>query len=97
MEALASFIPLILIVVLMYALLIRPQRLQMQRLRAFLDDLQVGDEVVAGGLVGTVRALRGPEVEVEVAPGVVVRALRGALRPHPAASAGASDGAAEDD
>jgi preprotein translocase subunit YajC len=97
MEALASFIPLILIVVLMYALLIRPQRLQMQRLRAFLDDLQVGDEVVAGGLVGTVRALRGPEVEVEVAPGVVVRALRGALRPHLAASAGASDGAAEDD
>lgn len=96
MEALASFIPLILIFVLMYALLIRPQRLQMQRLRAFLDDLRVGDEVVAGGLVGTVRALRGAEVEIEVAPGVVVRALRGALRPHTGAQAEAGDGAAED-
>jgi preprotein translocase subunit YajC len=88
MEAIASFIPLVLIFGLMYALLIRPQRTQMQRLRAFLEDLRVGDEVVAGGLIGTVRALRGPEVEVEVAPGVVVRALRGALRPRETARTG---------
>lgn len=92
MEALASFIPLVLIFVLMYALLIRPQRVQMQRLRAFLDDLRVGDEVVAGGLVGTVRALRGAEVEVELAPGVVVRALRGALRPHQQARTAEDEG-----
>lgn len=97
MEALASLIPLIVLVVLMYALLIRPQRLQMQRLRAFLDDLQVGDEVVAGGVVGTVRALRGPEVEIEVAPGVVVRAVKAALRPHLSGEADRNDGAVEGD
>ncbi|MER3452953.1 MAG: preprotein translocase subunit YajC [Acidimicrobiia bacterium] len=82
MQTIVSFVPLLVIFGLMYALLIRPQRVQMQRLRAFLDSLRVGDAVVAGGLIGTVRALRGPEVEVEVAPGVVVRVLRGALRPY---------------
>ena len=42
--------------------------------------LQVGDEVItAGGLYGTIRALRDETIELEVADGVVVRMARGAI------------------
>mgnify|MGYP000961995192 FL=1 len=74
---LASFLPLILIFVIMYFLMIRPQQKRAKEHRAMVEALKKGDEVVTqGGLVGKVTAVRDQELEVEIAPGVKVRVIR---------------------
>ena len=74
---LASFLPLVLIFVIMYFLMIRPQQKRMKEHRAMVEALKKGDEVVTqGGLVGKVTAVRDNELEVEIAPGVKVRVIR---------------------
>ena len=64
--------------VLFYLLLIRPQQKRLKEQRAMLDTLKKGDEVItAGGLVGVVsKVLTDTEVEIEIAKGVTVTALR---------------------
>ena len=74
---LASFLPLVLIFVIMYFLMIRPQQKRMKEHRAMVEALKKGDEVVTqGGLVGKIIAVRDSELEVEIAPGVKVRVIR---------------------
>ena len=74
---LASFLPLVLIFVIMYFLMIRPQQKRMKEHRALVEALKKGDEVVTqGGLVGKVISVRDNELEVEIAPGVKVRVIR---------------------
>ena len=74
---LASFLPLVLIFVIMYFLMIRPQQKRMKEHRAMVEALKKGDEVVTqGGLVGKITAVRDNELEVEIAPGVKVRVIR---------------------
>ena len=74
---LASFLPLVLIFVIMYFLMIRPQQKKMKEHRAMVEALKKGDEVVTqGGLVGKITAVRDSELEVEIAPGVKVRVIR---------------------
>ncbi|MFC3530285.1 preprotein translocase subunit YajC [Paracoccus mangrovi] len=89
---LASFLPLILIFVIMYFLMIRPQQKRAKEHRAMVEALKKGDEVVTqGGLVGKVTAVRDQELEVEIAPGVKVRVIRATVtglvnRTQPAAA-----------
>src|SRR5690606_41780523 len=76
-----SNIGLILIMVVMfYFLLIRPQQKRFKEHKAMLDALKKGDKVVtAGGLVGTVDKLpegEGDEVVVDLGNGMKVTALR---------------------
>lgn len=76
-----SNIGLILVMVLMfYFLLIRPQQKRFKEHKAMLDALQKGDKVVtAGGLVGTIDALPAEgsdEVVVDLGNGLKVTALR---------------------
>ena len=74
---LASFLPLVLIFVIMYFLMIRPQQKRMKEHRAMVEALKKGDEVVTqGGLVGKITAVRDGELEVEIAAGVKVRVIR---------------------
>lgn len=76
----ASLIPLVLIVAMMWLLLIRPQQQRVKNQQALLQSLQVGDEVVtAGGMFGRIRSLNADRAEIELAPGVVVEFLRGAV------------------
>ena len=76
-SAFGSFVPLILIFVIMYFLMIRPQQKKMKEHRAMVEALKKGDEVVTqGGLVGKITAVRDNELEVEIAPGVKVRVIR---------------------
>ena len=90
-----AFIPLLLLFGLMWLLLIRPQKAQLQRHRAFLDSLAVGDEVMtAGGAIGRIVALDDAESRVELAPGVVVRVVKARLLAIPG---GATSAAAADD
>ncbi|WP_298135491.1 preprotein translocase subunit YajC [Acidiferrobacter sp.] len=69
-----QFLPLILIVVLMYFLIMRPQNKRAREQRAMLAALTPGDEVVvAGGMLGRLTEVNPQYSKVEVAPGVVVQ------------------------
>ncbi|MFO7758866.1 MAG: preprotein translocase subunit YajC [Paracoccaceae bacterium] len=78
MEAFAQFIPLILIFVIMYFLLIRPQQKKLKEHKAMVEALRRGDQVVTqGGLIGKVAKVKdNDEIEVELAEGVKVRVVR---------------------
>ena len=68
------------LVVAFLLLIVRPQRRQMAAHRALVATLRVGDDVVtSGGIYGTIQSLDEDAVELEVAPGVVLRVARGAI------------------
>ena len=79
---LEAFLPLILIFVVFYFLLIRPQQKKAKQHRDMLQALRRGDRVVTGGgIIGTVSKLEGDtEVTVEIADNVKVRVLRGTIQ-----------------
>lgn len=76
-----SFLPLILIFVVFYFLLIRPQQKRVKEQKAMLTALRRGDRVVTGGgLIGTISKIASDEeVVVEIAEGVRVRVLRATI------------------
>ncbi len=73
-----AFLPLILIFVVFYFLLIRPQQKKMKEHKATLSAIRRGDRVVTGGgIVGTVtKVVDDNEVMVEIADGVKVKVQR---------------------
>jgi preprotein translocase subunit YajC len=76
-DPLMTFLPLILIFVVFYFLLIRPQQKRQKEHRGMVETLQSGDEVVtAGGVLGKVTAVGDQFLSVEVANGVVLRIQR---------------------
>src|SRR5690606_4705033 len=78
--ALLQFLPLIFIFVIFYFLMIRPQQRRMKAHRAMIDAVKRGDTVVtAGGLIGKITRVQDDEVEIEVASGVKVRAVKATL------------------
>jgi len=80
-SALVQFLPLVLIFVVFYFLLIRPQQKKQKDHRAMLETLRRGDRVVTGGgIIATVNRVTTPEeVEVDIAQGVRVRVLRSTI------------------
>jgi len=73
-DPLLSFLPLIVIFVLFYFLLIRPQSKRQKEHRQMVDNLSTGDEVVTGGgVLGTVKDVSDQFVTVEVADGVALK------------------------
>lgn len=80
-SAMIQFLPLVLIFVVFYFLLIRPQQQKQKTHRSMLDALRRGDRVVTGGgIIGTVnRVTSAEEVEVDIAQGVRVRVLRSTI------------------
>ena len=75
---LIQFAPFILIFVIMWLLIIRPQRQQAKRREEMLKAIRRGDTVVTnGGIVGKVtKVIEDGELELQIADGVRVRALR---------------------
>lgn len=76
-----QFLPLILIFVIMYFLMIRPQQKKLKDHRAMVEALRRGDQVVTqGGIIGKVsRVFEGDtagQIEVEIADGVKVRVVK---------------------
>ncbi len=70
----------VLLAVAFFFFVVRPQRRQVASHRALVANLAVGDEVIsAGGVFGTVRALRDEVIELEVADDVVIRVARAAI------------------
>ncbi len=61
------FLPMILIVVVFYFLLIRPQRKKDKKVKDMLANLKVGDRITTiGGIYGTIRVLRDDTVTLAV-------------------------------
>ncbi|MEM6440040.1 MAG: preprotein translocase subunit YajC [Pseudomonadota bacterium] len=77
----ASFVPLILIFVIFYFFLIRPQQKRAKEHRTMLDALRRGDQVVTqGGIIGKVSKVKDDdEVEVEIAEGVRVKIVKATI------------------
>jgi preprotein translocase subunit YajC len=72
--------PLVLIFIVFYFLLIRPQQKRLKDQRATIDAAKKGDTVVTGGgLIGRVTRVDDNEVEIEIAPNVRVRAVKATL------------------
>ena len=77
-DSFGMFIPLILIFVVFYFLMIRPQQKKQKNHREMIGALRRGDRIVTnGGLIGSIsRVANDNELIVEVASGVKVRVLR---------------------
>jgi len=72
-----SFLPLILIFVIFYFLLIRPQSKRAKEHKKMVSELKAGDEVVTGGgLLGKITEAGEQFLTVEVADGVRVKVQR---------------------
>ena len=71
------FIPMIMIFVVFYFMLIRPQQKKQRELQDWLKSLKKGDEVVtSGGIIGKISGLKDNEVVLEVQEKVRMRFLR---------------------
>jgi preprotein translocase subunit YajC len=77
---LGGYLFILVVLVLMWFLLIRPQRRRQTDSQRLLDSLAVGQEVVtAGGLYGTITGLDGDEVHLRIAEDVEVRVAKRAI------------------
>jgi preprotein translocase subunit YajC len=90
---LMQFAPIVLIFVIFYFLLIRPQMTARKKHQEMVSNVRRGDVVVtAGGIVGKVtKVLEGDEIMVELADKVAVRVVKSTLsdvrtKPEPAAN-----------
>ncbi|TCS63761.1 preprotein translocase subunit YajC [Primorskyibacter sedentarius] len=81
MDAVAQFLPLILIFAIMYFLLIRPQQKKLKDHQKMVQALRRGDQIVTqGGLIGkVVKVKENNELEVELAEGVKVRVVQSTI------------------
>lgn len=79
-SSLMSMLPIVLMFVVLYFIMIRPQMKKQKEHRAMVEALAKGDEVVtAGGLLGRVSSLNENFVGVEIASGVEVQLQRSAV------------------
>ena len=78
-SGIGQFIPLILIFVIFYFFLIRPQQKKVKEHKAMVEGLKKGDQIVtSGGITGTItRVIDNDKVEVEIAENVTVEVIRG--------------------
>ena len=75
-----GFLPIILMFVLLYFLMIRPQMKRAKEQKRMIESLQKGDEVItAGGIVGKVSKLTDAYATVEIAPNVEITVQRSAI------------------
>ena len=72
-DSLISLLPLVLIFVVFYFLLIRPQQKRQKEHREMVANIKAGEEVTtAGGLLGKVTDVKESFVKIEVTPGTVL-------------------------
>jgi preprotein translocase subunit YajC len=78
---LIGFLPIILMFVLLYFLMIRPQMKRAKEQKQMIESLQKGDEVItAGGVLGRITRLGDAYVSVEIAPQTEVSVQRAAVQ-----------------
>jgi preprotein translocase subunit YajC len=76
-----SFLPMVVIFVLFYFMLIRPQMKQAKAQREMIAALQKGDEVAtSSGIIGKVTKVGGDIISLEIAAGVVINVQKPAIQ-----------------
>lgn len=78
-DTFVSMLPIILMFVIMYFILIRPQMKKAKETKAMVDSLQKGDEVIAMGILGRISKVTDNYVSLEVAPNVTIQVQKGAV------------------
>jgi preprotein translocase subunit YajC len=79
-SSLMSMLPLVLMFVVLYFIMIRPQMKKQKEHKAMIDALAKGDEVAtAGGLLGKVTRMGDAHLSLEIATGVEVQVQRSAV------------------
>ena len=79
-SSLMGMLPLVLMFVVLYFVMIRPQMKKQKEHRAMIDALAKGDEIAtAGGLLGKVTKLGDTHLSLEIASGVEVQVQRSAV------------------
>ena len=80
----AQFIPLILIFVIFYFFLIRPQQKKVREHKTITQNLKRGDEVItSGGIIGTVdRVFEYDRIELNISDGVKVQVIKNTIQGH---------------
>ena len=83
-SGIAQFIPLILIFVVFYFFLIRPQQKKVKEHREMVKNLKRGDEVItSGGIIGKVdRVFEDDRIELDIADGVKVQIIKNTIQGH---------------
>jgi preprotein translocase subunit YajC len=81
LDIFTSLMPILLLVVIFWLLIFRPQQKRMKAQQAMLSAIRRGDTVVTtGGIVGKVtKAVDGEDLEVEIAAGTKVKVVRGMI------------------
>lgn len=79
-SSLMSLLPLVLMFVVLYFIMIRPQMKRQKEAKAMIEALAKGDEVItSGGLIGRIAKLGDTYMQLEVSPGVELQLQRGAV------------------
>ena len=80
----AQFIPLVLIFVIFYFFLIRPQQKKVREHKTMTQNLKRGDEVItSGGIIGTVdRVFEDDRIELNISYGVKVQVIKNTIQGH---------------
>tara|TARA_Y100000590_G_scaffold440118_1_gene565132 strand:+ start:87 stop:371 length:285 start_codon:yes stop_codon:yes gene_type:complete len=80
-QGIAQFIPLILIFVIFYFFLIRPQQKRVKDHKAMVASLKRGDEIItSGGIIGTIdRVMEDDRIEVTIGENVKVQIIRSTI------------------
>jgi preprotein translocase subunit YajC len=78
-DSLMSMLPIILMFVILYFLMIRPQMKKAKEHKAMLDALQKGDEVVAVGILGKIAKITDNYVSLEIANNVTIQVQKQAV------------------
>ena len=80
-DSLMSFLPIILLFVILYFLMIRPQMKRAKEQKTMIEALQKGDEVVtAGGMVGRITKLGEQYLTLEIAPNTEIVVQRSSVQ-----------------
>ena len=96
-DLLLQFAPILLLVVIFWLLIFRPQQKRMKAQQAMLSSINRGDTVVTtGGIVGKVtKAVDGEDLEVQIADGVRIKVVRGMISDVRSKSTPVNDNAAK--
>jgi preprotein translocase subunit YajC len=79
-NAISSFMPLIVIFVIFYFFLIRPQQKKAKDHQKMINELKKDDKVItAGGIFGVVSSVKGEIIEVKIAENVKVQISKGSI------------------
>ncbi len=77
LNPIVSFMPFILIFIVFYFLLIKPQQKKAKERQAMVEALKKGDKVItSGGLIGTITNLGPKIITIQIAEGVRVKVIR---------------------